>query len=72
MSRRTPNSFTQFLTITAVAVVVYLLLRHLLGTASGYVAAGLGGVLVGLYLPLWTGRTRRRARTRAGRWGWWR
>lgn len=72
MARRRPSSPAQFVVIVVVAVGVYLLLRHVAGTASGYIATGLGGVLVGLYLPLWSTRAGRRARTRATRWGWWR
>lgn len=72
MSRRRPRSFNQLIVITIVAAVLYLLLRHHTGTASGYIATAFGGVLVGLYLPLWTDRAGRRTRTRVGRWGWWR
>jgi hypothetical protein len=72
MSRRAPSAITQFGVIIIVAVVVYLLLLGPIGTAAGYVATAVGGVLVGLYLPLWTDRTTQRVRVRTSRWGWWR
>lgn len=71
MSRRRAHPITQLLAIVAVAVVAYLLLRSVLGGVAGYAATGFAGVLVGLYLPIWTQRAGRYVRTRTSWWGWW-
>lgn len=72
MPRRAPSTVTQLLVITAIATATYVLLDSQIGTVAGYVAAAIWGVLVGLYLPIWTERAGTRARARTSWWGWWR
>lgn len=66
MPRGAPSTVTQLLVITAIATATYVLL------GSQILAAAIWGVLVGLYLPIWTERAGTRARARTSWWGWWR
>jgi xanthosine utilization system XapX-like protein len=61
--RRKHTTLDEILSVGVIAGVLYLVLDHVAGTgasAAGYVAVGVGGVLVGLSLRPWADRLLRR------------